>query len=365
MTSPTISNITTRVLTKRSTNPSWNPRTKWSEKNVLIVFIETDNGMTGVGEAWCEGGSPESVIALIDHDLKPGLIGQDALLPNKIWEDNFQRMLVSGKHGIVLAALSAIDIALWDLMGKTSGLPLYKLLGGASDKVFAYASGGLYAHGKGPTELAQEMRGYVDMGFHGVKIKIGGAPLAVDLERVAAVREAVGPDVRFMVDAVYNYSVPQALQMARALEPFNIHFLEAPVSLYDIDGLGRVCGNSAVPVAGNEFAAGRWAFRDVIERGGVSYVHMDSILCGGIGEALRIGALASSRHLPCSLHSSSSAVGFAANLHVAAAISNCDSIEYHMVHQLLFDQIPSGTFVLEDGYIRLPQEPGLGLTISL
>lgn len=359
-----ITNLTTKIVTKRQENPPWNPRTVWHEKNSLLVFIETEEGFMGVGEAWCEGASPESLVMMFERDFKPSLIGQDALFPTKIWESNFQRMIVSAKHGMVLAALSAIDIAIWDILGKVARLPLFTLLGAASDKVFAYASGGLYGQGKGPRELAREMSEYVARGFRGVKLKVGGASLKGDIERVAAVREAVGPDVRVMVDAVYVLSVPEALKMSRALEPFDVYFFEAPVSPYDLQGLRKVNSQSSIPVAGNEFASGRWSFRDLIENDAVSYVHLDSILCGGIGEAMRIAAMAAARNLTCSFHSSSSAVCFAANLHVAAAISNCDSIEYHMIHQLLFDRIPEHTFVLEEGFIKLPKSPGLGLELS-
>lgn len=360
-----ITDISIRTIVKRSENPPWNPRTVWREKNVVLVIVETDQGIAGLGEAWCEGGAPETIVTLIERDLRPMLLGQDAHLRNRLWEQCFQRLIPSGKHGIVLAALSAIDIALWDIVGKEARLPLYKLLGGGSDRVFAYASGGLYAEGKGPAELAREMAGYVQQGFRAVKLKIGGAPLKADIARVAAVREAVGEDVRLMVDAVYSLSVEQALRMAKALEPYDVYFLEAPVSPYNVKGLARVSNRSAVPVAGNEFAAGRWAFRDLIEHGAVSYLHLDAILCGGIGEAMRIASTAASHELPCSFHSSSSAVCFAANLHVAAAIPNCDSIEYHMVHRLLFDEVPEGTFALEDGWVRLPDEPGLGVQLTL
>lgn len=359
-----ITDIRTKTITKRNENPLWNPRTVWREKNVVLVIVETDHGIVGVGEAWCESGAPETITTLIERDLKPMLLGENVHMRNRAWEQCFQRLIPSGKHGIVLAALSGIDIALWDIVGKQTGLPLYKLLGGAADKVFAYASGGLYGEGKGPAEIAREMSSYVSAGFRGVKLKVGGVPLKMDIARVAAVREAVGEDVRLMVDAVYVLSVEQALRMARALERYDVYFFEAPVSPYDVRGLAHVSSRSAVPIAGNEFASGRWAFRELMEHRAVSYLHLDAILCGGIGEAMRIAATAASHEITCSFHSSSSAVCFAANLHVAAAIPNCDSIEYHMVHQVLFDEIPDDTFELDDGWVKMPQKPGLGLEFA-
>jgi L-alanine-DL-glutamate epimerase-like enolase superfamily enzyme len=205
------------------------------------------------------------------------------------------------------------------------------------------------------------MHGYVQQGFRAVKLKVGGATIAEDLKRVAAVREAIGPEVRLMVDALYAYSVPDALRAARGMESFDVHFLEAPVTPENIDGLARVAAASPVPLAGNEFAYGLDGFRRLIDRDTVTFVHLDAILCGGITEARRIAALAASRHLLCSFHAASTAVCFAANLQVAASVPNVDSIEFHMLHQMLFDALPEGRFRLQDGCIEIPEAPGIGV----
>jgi L-alanine-DL-glutamate epimerase-like enolase superfamily enzyme len=167
-----------------------------------------------------------------------------------------------------------------------------------------------------------------------------------------------------MVDAVYMLDVSSALRMAQAFEPFDVWFLEAPLAPGDRPGMQQLTGRSPIPIAGNEVAFGLDAYRDLIVDCGVDVVHLDVNQCGGIGEARRIAALAAAFHRPVSFHSATSAVAFAANLQVAASIGNVESIEYHMVHTMLFDQLPVNHFPLEDGSVVLPSFPGLGIQIE-
>jgi L-alanine-DL-glutamate epimerase-like enolase superfamily enzyme len=356
-----IESLRTRVVTKTFDKAQWNPRTRWTEKNVVLVVVKTEAGTCGIGEAYCDGGSPESVVALIERDFAPLAVGRRLADLGAIASAMRDSMIVSAKGGAAWAAASAVDIALWDALGRSLGQPICTLLGAQRRSVFAYASAGLYGRDKTPDHLAAEMRGYVTLGFRGVKIKIGGASLAEDLARVAAVREAIGSEVRLMVDALYAYSVADALRMARGLERYDVHFLEAPVHPEDIDGLARLAAASPVPLAGNEFAYGLAGFRHIVEKDAVAYVHLDAILCGGISEGQRIAALAASRHLPVSFHAASSAVCFAANLQLAASAPNVDSVEYHMLHRMLFDRLAPEAFPLKDGCVEVPEAPGLGL----
>jgi L-alanine-DL-glutamate epimerase-like enolase superfamily enzyme len=152
--------------------------------------------------------------------------------------------------------------------------------------------------------------------------------------------------------------------MARAFEPYDIWFLEAPLAPGNVPGLRRLTARSPIPIAGNEVAFGLDGYRDVIVDGGVDVVHLDVNQCGGIGEARRIAALAAAFHRPVSFHCATSAVCFAANLHVAASIANAESIEHHTVHRMLFDRVPEDRFRLDDGCIVLPQAPGIGIEID-
>lgn len=360
-----ITRVTTRLIQRQMDGTVWNPRNRWTGKSILLAFVEAEGGEIGVGEAWVSGGTPSAVKATIDEDIAPRLIGRDAFFVRGFAEEMFRSSEMSGRIGTVGAAWSAVDIALWDLIGKRTGLPLYRLLGAASDRVKVYASAGLYGRDKTPDDLAREMAGYVERGFDAVKMKIGGAPMAEDLARVAAVREAIGPEVILMVDALYNLDVAEAIRMARTLERYDIHFFEAPVSPYDIEGQARVAAASPIPVCGNENQSWLPYFRDVMAANAVHFVQFDVAACGGITEGRRIAEYARAHHLPVTLHASSTSVLMAASLQLAAACPNAHSLEYHMLHQWLWDLLPGSTFAIEPGgWLRPPEGPGLGVDLT-
>ena len=355
-----IKSIRTKVIRKEMPEGPWNPRIVWNSKSIFLVILETESGVIGVGEGWCDGLSPQLLEMLVEN-LSSLIVGQDVHMAGAIWDRVFQKSIYSAKPGLIYAALSAIDIAVWDARGKLLGLPAYKLLGGCSEKVYVYGSGGLYGKNKTLDDLGREMKSYVDKGFTAVKIKAGGVPVREDIQRVAAVREAIGQDIRLMVDALYMLSVADAIKLSKGMEPYDVYFLEAPVSPLDISGMADVRRRGPTPVAGNEFAYGRHTFREIMEHKAVDVAHLDTIVCGGISESYKIAAITSAWNIPCSFHSSSSAICFMANLHVGAAVVNCDSVEYHMIHQLMFDAIPEQTLALKDGWLHLPDLPGLGL----
>jgi L-alanine-DL-glutamate epimerase-like enolase superfamily enzyme len=167
-----------------------------------------------------------------------------------------------------------------------------------------------------------------------------------------------------MVDAVYMLDESAALRMARAFERYDIEFLEAPLAPGNLPGLRRLTGRSPIPIAGNEIAFGLDGYRDLIVEGGIDVVHLDVNQAGGVGESRRIAALAAAFHRPVSFHCATSAVCFAANLHVAASLANASSVEWHTVHRMLFDRLAPDHFRLEDGAIVVPDAPGLGLDIE-
>ncbi|MEO8751559.1 MAG: mandelate racemase/muconate lactonizing enzyme family protein [Casimicrobiaceae bacterium] len=359
-----IAELLPRVETKRFSRPPRNPRSTWNEKNTFLVFVVADDGTTGVGEAWCEATSPRTLATFVLEDLAPLFIGADVEDVERLWHIAFERTRVSAKPGLMLSVLGAVETALWDLIAKAQGRPLHRLLGACTDRVPVYASGGLYADGQSVDDLGREMAGHVEHGFRAVKMKVAGAALAEDVARVAAVREAIGADVHLMVDAVYMLDETSALRMARALEPYDIWFLEAPLAPGNLPGLRRLTARSPIPIAGNEVAFGLDGYRDVIVEGGVGIVHLDVNQCGGIGEARRIAALAAAFHRPVSFHCATSAVCFAANLQVAASIANAESIEYHAVHRMLFDRVAPDHFRIEQGAVVLPTTPGIGIEID-
>lgn len=359
-----IEKLLSRVETRRFDKPVRNARSTWHEKHAFLVFVVTDAGLTGVGEAWCEGAHPRTLATFLDEEIAPIFLGAKVEDVERLWTVAFERTRVSGKPGITLSLLGAVETALWDLRARRLEMPLHRLLGSCADRIPVYASGGLYKDDQSPEELGREMAEFVAQGIRGVKIKVGGAPLPVDVQRVAAVREAIGQGTRLMVDALYTLDCASALRMARAFEPYDIWFLEAPLVPGDLPGLRRLTAQVGIPIAGNEVAFGLDTYRDLIVEGGVDVIHLDVNQCGGVSEARRIAAVAKAFHRPVSFHSATSAVAFAANLQVAASISNVESVEYHMVHRMLFDRLPTDHFGLEDGAVVLPSGPGIGIDLN-
>jgi L-alanine-DL-glutamate epimerase-like enolase superfamily enzyme len=359
-----ISDIRTRVVTKAMDGRHRNPRFAWREKQTLLVFVESDTEVLGVGEAWCGGGRPESLVAFIEQDVKPALLQQDVDAVEGLWAAALDRALVSTRRSQTWAAMSAIDIALWDLRGKQLGVPVWRLLGGQGRGPLPYASGGLYVEGQTCEAFAEEYAAYARAGYRGIKIKIGGAPLSVDVARVEALRKALGPDIRLMVDGLSVFDVPRAIALAKAIAPYGIYWFEQPVPIEDFEGAARVHALGGIPVAGNESEYGLQTFRRLIEAGAVHFVQYDLSIGGGFTYGRKLAALAEAFSLPVTLHHSASIVLMAANLHLAAAVQNCDSIEFHVLHQLLFERAPAGFLELVDGRFKAPESPGLGVDLD-
>ena len=359
-----VNRIVTRHLQFDMGNKLWNSQQRWSKKQIVLVFLETDDGHIGVGEGWTAGGSPQALIRTIEDDIAPLVIGREPYYVQRIWADVNRTTALSSRRGIVAAALAAVDTALWDLLGKVTNTPLYQLLGAYDDKVHCYASAGLYGQDKTPADLRAEMTGYVAQGFRDVKMKVAGVSLVEDIERVKAARDAIGSAGRLMVDANYTLNVPDSLRMAQAFAPYDIYWLEAPVHPEDVSGQAKVNAHSPIPVCGNETETGVDRFRALITQRAVEYVQFDVAACGGISEGRRIADLAAAFHMPCTLHASSTAVLLAASLHLAASLSNLDSVEFHRLHQWLFDRLPDDTFkVHEGGQVAPPQGAGLGIDL--
>ncbi|MEK7215067.1 MAG: mandelate racemase/muconate lactonizing enzyme family protein, partial [Chloroflexota bacterium] len=223
--------------------------------------------------------------------------------------EDVQRTRQHGRRGVVMHGISGIDIALWDIAGKVAGLPVYRLLGAYTDRVEAYASGGFYQQGKGVDDLATEPASYVARGYRGMKMKIGRYANTQsrlremlannetgivtpdeDLARVAAVRRALGPDRKLMVDVNCAWGPAFAIQMGRALQPFDIYWLEEPVATDDLRGSAEVARALDIPVAGYETEIGLYGYRELVEQRAVDFVQPDICWSGGFSECRRIAA---------------------------------------------------------------------------
>jgi len=356
-----------------------------ASKPALLVEVETDTGLVGLGEAAHFGGPLVSTATVIEQELRPHLLGQDPRETERLWELMHRRAYKHARGGIVIAAISGVDIALWDLRGKLAGMPLWRLLGGYRRRVPAYATGGFYAEGKGVRELADEMRAYCRHGFRAVKLKVGrnsgieGSPLramadrgvcevslAEDLARVRAVREAIGPDVRLMVDANGAWDVPTAVRMGRLLEELDVYWFEEPVWPDDLAGSAEVAAKVAIPIAGYETCSyGTVSFRDYIAARAVHFVQPDVAWAGGLTETLKIAHLAQAANLPLAPHILGSAVAVAAAAHLLGAVRNGSMAEMVFpAHPLMGDLAREPLVVDGAGEIDLGERPGLGIELD-
>lgn len=352
-------------------------------RTALLVEVATDDGRIGLGESAIYGGPPSSVETVIHDELAPRLLGLDATRPEWLWQQAVAR---SHQHaeGILAGAASGIDIAIWDLLGQAAGLPLSRLLGGYRTEVQAYASAGFYADGKDAQGLADEVARYASSGFRHAKIKVGrtsdtamnplahmDAPdfatvtLAEDLARVAAVRAAIGDDVRLMVDANNAWTAATALEAGRAFDRLGVHWFEEPVATDDREGSAALATALDVPIAGYETQIGLAGFRDLISTRAVQIVQPDVIWSGGITTCRRIAALAAAAGLPCVPHVFSTAVSLAANLHFIASLPNSYLLELDRNPNALRTELldrpiePNG-----NGVVAVPEGPGLGVKLD-
>lgn len=336
-----------------------------------IVEISTDEGITGWGE--CYG--PAAVNkALIETQYAPRVVGRDPFDVEVVWEDLYNRIKDYGAQGFAITALSGIDIALWDIMGRATGKPIHKLIGGACRQdLVAYATGLYFIDMDRLVEDAvEEALGYRAQGFRAIKMKIGLGDPKLDHRRVAAVREAIGPDIALAVDANHCFSVPQAIRLGRMLEPLDLLWFEEPISPEDHDGYVEVTRALDMAVAGGENDFTRWGFRDVIARKAMDIVQPDVCAAGGISEMRKIAALASAFGVECVPHAWGSAIGLAATVQFLAALPDQPPALRPVPPMLEFEQTPNPLrdllarepIVQNQGIVRVPDGPGLGIEVD-
>lgn len=344
-----------------------------------ILRIETTDGLVGWGEGKNAAGSAgdyAALVHLLNHEVGPQLVGRQAGDIAPIWE-----MLYNGsragsaareghampqiaRRGMTVAAISAVDIALWDILGKHLGQPVWQLLGGRkAERLPAYASGGW-----APKEtIGDQLLSYVAAGgFRAVKMRVGamdGAP-HVSAARVRAARAALGPDVALMVDAHGTYTVADARRFAVQVADCDLTWFEEPVIADDKAGMAEVRAGGGIPVAAGESEATRWDFRDLATMRAVDVFQPDPAFCGGISEAMRIGVLASAFNLRFAPHLWAGAPCFFSGLHLCAASPASFIIEYSLGANPMIHDLVEETVEAKDGMIAIPETPGLGFTIA-
>ena len=332
----------------------------------LVVEIFTDDGLVGVGNAAL---APRVTKNTIEVYLRPLLIGQDPWDTEFLWQHMYRKTMAFGRKGIGMAAISAIDIALWDILGKSSKQPVFRLLGGQTKpRIPVYASR-LYSVEL--SELAAEARKYKDEGYQAMKLRFGWGPTdgAAGMERnvalVRTVREAVGDGIDIMADVYMGWTLDYAKRMLPLLEPFRPRWLEEPVIPDDIGGYADLKACGRIPIAGGEHEFTLYGFRELLERRAVDYIQFDTNRVGGISQARKICALAEAYSVPVIPHA-----GQMHNYHVVMASLNCPMAEYFPVVDVevgneLFWYLFEGEPRAKNGFIDLDERvPGLGLTLN-
>jgi D-galactarolactone cycloisomerase len=334
-----------------------------SETTATIVEVEADNGLIGYGEALTRLG-PSVAREVVTSVLRPVVIGADPMNVDVLWERMFSTMKSRGHwKGFMIEAISGVDIALWDLIGKALNQPVSTLLGGRHhEKLEAYASSIMLMERKDMVKEAQDL---VGQGYRKIKAKVG---LGVDTDfgNIQAIRQAVGPEVGIMLDANSGYSTEEALRLGVMIEPLGILWLEEPVPPHDLEGYARLTNSLRMPVAGGESEFTRWGFRDLILRGKVSIVQPDIARCGGFTEGRKIAALASSHGVIVAPHTGASgAVSLAAAVHFASSLSNFYLYEHMYTENPLRTEILKDPILeCENGFVTVPTGPGLGIEID-
>lgn len=339
---------------------------------VLVCEVNTDEGITGM--SYLSYGAPpngsigEIYMLLLTRNFRHLITGMDAGAPKKVWDLLYNNSTRWGRRGIPLHCISLIDTALWDIKAKKAGVPVYKLLGGpVRDRIPCYAN---TAHHLPPDELAEKAASYVKEGFNALKIRGNAMLVGTDeaTARLKAVREAVGPDIRIMVDVNGTWDRETAVRMLRLWEPYDVYWLEEPVHPDDIPGFIEV--REVARQAGTLVAAGEQHgtlndFRQLIESGCVDVVQPDSACCGGITEFLHISAFAKQRSIPVSPH-----ILQHVHLHLAAALPETMWVEYFLednpMMRFTLQLIPGPAEALRhrEGMLDLPTAPGFGLELD-
>ena len=376
-----ISSIETFLL-EAPIEPGFGWSQGWTDRrHAGLVRLTSDDGIVG----WGEGLYGPSA-RMVHEEFAPLLLGADPMQRNGLWQKMFH-IFYNGNvaGGVGGSAISAVDIALWDIAGKASGLPVSTLLGGrVRERIAVYATGlyysdeGVAAASKGgpfPQRLLDEARMYVELGFAGMKTKVGGLPLAQDVRRVAAIREAIGPDIFLMVDANQAYNAASAIRIGRELAALDIYWFEEPVNAKDVEGYLQVKGALPMAIAGGENLRTRYEFKDYIGRRAVDIVQPDVVNVGGVTEMQRVASMANAFGILCNPHVWGSPVMIAASLHVAAAVPECPPARVPRPYQqepvMEFDRTPSPIregiaepFDQTDGFLNVPTGPGLGVEID-
>jgi L-alanine-DL-glutamate epimerase-like enolase superfamily enzyme len=331
-------------------------------RDYLLVWLTGDDGPDGFGYAYAGTSGGRWLCSAVEDLIAPLLIGRDAGDLEANWDRVYRELLLVGRRGALLRALSAVDIAGWDRLARLSGMPLRRLLGGSQNEIAAYGSGGYYRPGDPVEVVLAQVERYLGLGFTDVKIKVGGLPLADDVARVRAARAAVGEAGRLALDANNAWrNVADALHAIKAFADLDIWWIEEPLMPDDIAGHAELTRRSPIPIATGEIEATRWGFAQLIERRAAHVLQPDAGVAGGVSEWLKIAHAAAAFDIPIAPH-------WHANLHaqLAPAVTNCLAVEYFALDEDIynFERLVRTPLGVEGGRIVLDEKPGLGFEVD-
>ncbi len=348
----------------------------WAQGNVTgrgttIVEVFTDEGVTGFGESF--GFSPLAIKAVLDHTYKPLLLGENPFDTNRLWDKLYTKSRMDGQKGIPIQALSGVDIALWDIKGKFYNAPIADLLGGRyRDRVETYPTGLFRRNVPDQTRsLVEEALGYLDQGYQAMKLKVGFG-LSDDLDKVRAIRKAMGGKAKLMLDANCAYNASEAIWLGKRVEESDIFWFEEPMPPEDLQGHLEFKNKVNIMLAAGESEFTRYGFRDLISKRAVDIIQPDLCSIGGYSEMLKIIALSSAWDIRCIPHVWGSAVGLAANLQLQATMPHFPTclfpeeslIEYDRSPNPLREELIEERFEMDGTRIIIPTGPGLGVTLN-
>jgi L-alanine-DL-glutamate epimerase-like enolase superfamily enzyme len=348
--------------------PVVNERCDGSQET-LVVKVHTDAGLVGVGEADSSALVAKAIIeAPLSHKICRGLaecvVGEDPFEIDLLVHKMYEGSIFFGRQGAAIQAMSGVEIALWDIVGKATGRPVYQLLGGGFKKTFgAYAS---ILFGDKPADTERIGRELAAKGYRAVKFGWGpmGQSEESDIAHVRAARRGIGDKVELMVDAGLCWDTATALRRARQFEEFNLTWLEEPLHPDNIEGYGRLSRNSPMRIAAGEEVCDIGEFRRLMDVGGIDVVQVDVTRVGGLARSKRIGLDSAERHRLCVNHSYKTGINIAASLHFVAALPNTHYFEYCVEQGALRQTLTKQRFPVVDGEIRVPEEPGLGVELD-
>ncbi|MBL7700336.1 MAG: mandelate racemase/muconate lactonizing enzyme family protein [Chitinophagaceae bacterium] len=334
----------------------------------LVIIVETDEGITGYGEVDTAPLVGQAVVnAHMSHGmcygLKEVIVGMDPFDYEQIWQEMWFKSYYYGRSGPVMHVMSGIDMALWDIMGKATGKPVHKLMGGSfKSKARAYASALMP---ETPDEVKRMVDSYIGLGYTAIKFGWGplGYDINLDIKLIKTAKQAAGNN-EIMIDIGKRYQLKSALRVARAMEDLDIYWLEEPLPAEDLEGYKILAASTTTRIATGEEESGRRAFKRLIEETHVDLIQPDMSRCGGLTEAKKIATMAYDHNISCIPHAFKTGILVAASIHFVAAVPNAPFLEFSVTDSPIRKEILVNPFVMKDGYVDVPQGPGLGIEFN-